>query len=497
MPAINPISQSNQFEFNDSVLTTKAWNSSRYDGRQLSGQSINKARSSDISYGRTPVISNLTRTFYISSDITSLHNTGLRADRVDGNIIEDTENPIEDPTLQYIPDFSYIIINKAVTINDDNSIKITDLSTFNDSPEGIDKRVGFDREFQTNIPNGSFIGIKNLDADIKDRSNIRYPVYFNEGRLQPIMRVISYNNMSATQSSLIGNSVRSNVGVFDKRKMKVSYNTFHKTDSPNTAYWGLNGTTQHLPNKSLLATFTTGSFIETDLSALAGFEAYHGVGSFNKIDDQVFRHLNDELEKEKGKKAFITLLSTPKGGGPTNIPNIDPTTAIPPIRTTSRLNTSESFALNTKDLAELSTAQFAGYRPTQDANSTGSAGVVEDGAYVTMSFNHQFNQHYENGLNSDGTMNMGEVTEPSTAPFAFSGSYDVSILNEEKPALLVNLRKDIQFPEGIGRTPLVIMPETLHPYVRDNIPQFMAQAGFDIGDITQVNTLDETNRNLS
>ena len=91
----------------------------------------------------------------------------------------------------------------------------------------------------------------------------------------------------------------------------------------------------------------------------------------------------------------------------------------------------------------------------------------------------------------------GALTEPSTAPFSFSGSYDLSILNEEKPALLVNLRKDVTFPEGIGRTPLVIMPETLHPYVRDNIPQFMAQAGFDIGDITQVNTLDETNRNLS
>ena len=33
--ANNPISQSNQVEFNDSVLTTKAWNSSRYDGKQL------------------------------------------------------------------------------------------------------------------------------------------------------------------------------------------------------------------------------------------------------------------------------------------------------------------------------------------------------------------------------------------------------------------------------------------------------------------------------
>ena len=186
---------SKPFEFNDSVLTTKAWNSSRYDGRQLSGSKLNKFTAGDSSYGLTPVISNLTRTFYISSDITSLSKNGLRTNLRTGNLEEDTDNPIEDPSLHYIPDFSYVIVNKSVTINKDNSIKVTDLSTFNTSPGGINRRTGFDREFQTNIPDGSFIGLKNLDADIKDRSDNSYKVYFNAGRLQPMF--IGINNRTA------------------------------------------------------------------------------------------------------------------------------------------------------------------------------------------------------------------------------------------------------------------------------------------------------------
>tara|TARA_R110002050_G_scaffold19025_2_gene54970 strand:- start:3747 stop:5561 length:1815 start_codon:yes stop_codon:yes gene_type:complete len=458
--------EANPYEFNDSVLTTKAWNSSRYDGRQLSGSKINKYVFGDVTYGLTPVVRNLTRTFYISSDITSLGNTGLRVDRASGDIIEDTENPIEDLSLQFIPDFSYIIINKSVTINTDNSITITDISSFANSPEGTNKRIGFDREFQTNIPNGSFIGIKSLDANIKDRSNDKYPVYFNAGRLQPIARVISYDDDPS--------SFRSHVSVPQLNLFKPSFNSTSTLD----------GTAIFLPNKAALSTVSTGSFINTpiitsetpltDDPAFSSMIGYHTLGK--QIIHPLFNSLKNEM-KNNGIKSFITLLDTPDGGGSAfgdagGGPDIDPTDLIPPIRTTSFLNVSESIALKTRNLAELSTAQFSDY------NDFGNNNV-----FVTMSQNNQFNQFYDSG--SEG------------GPTNFSGSYDISILNEEKPALLVPLIKKIEFPEGIGRTPLVIIPETLHPFVRDNIPQFMAQAGFDIGDITQINTLDETNQTLS
>tara|TARA_R110002020_G_scaffold275176_1_gene490401 strand:- start:3623 stop:5092 length:1470 start_codon:yes stop_codon:yes gene_type:complete len=488
MPISNPISQSNRYEFNDSVLETHAWKSSRYEGRQLSASAINKYVNGDSSFGLTPVIRNLTRTFYISSDITSLSNTGLRVDRVSGNTIEDTENPIEDSTLQYIPDFSYIIINKSVTVNEDDSIKITDLSTFNSSPDGIDRRAGFDREFQTNIPNGSRIGIKNLDADIKDRSNPNYPIYFNEGRLQPILRVISFDTANATSS--LGTATiktRSNVEVFRNNKMKIIYNT-------NVV---LDGTAQIYPNKSLLSSFVTGAFVESEGEAGSIIpEGYNMVGSHpSNAVAHIFRTLDTERKKPNGIKGFVTLLKQPFPGGDGVGPTLDASTAMEPIRTITVPNLSGSTALRTKDLAELSTAQFAGFNDNSGDNNVVDR-FTEPGAFITMSSNHQFNQFYGNHtVDSNGISSVSEDLNPFS-PLNFSGSYDLSILNTDKPSLLVPLKKETEFPEGLGRTPLIIMPETLHPYVKDNIVTFMAQAGFDIGDITQINTLDETNRTL-
>ena len=426
-------SNSVKYEFNDSVLTTKAWNSSRYDGRQLSGSKLNKFTAGDSSYGLTPVVRNLTRTFYISSDITSLGNTGVRIDRADGDIIEDTENPIEDDSLQYIPDFSYVIINKSVTINKDNSIKVTDLSTFNTSPGGINRRTGFDREFQTNIPDGSFIGLKNLDADIKDRSNTSYKVYFNAGRLQPMF--IGINNRTAVTA------------------VSASKNSFHCT---NNALIN-DGSTIFVPNMAKLKSFLppTVPVTNTDLTP------------FIRVGGSIINSILGNLDSNE--RFFVTLLKTEGEAAPS--PDAKDIT---PIRTTIVRSISGSdVILPTQNLAELSTAEIASH----DLGSANS----------TLSKRFSFNQNY--GLKDDVSGNPD--------PANFSGSFAISHLNEEKPALLLNLTKEVEFPEGIGRTPLVIIPETLHPYIKDNIPQFMARAGFDIGNITQVNTLDETNRNLS
>ena len=424
---------SKPFEFNDSVLTTKAWNSSRYDGRQLSGSKLNKFTAGDSSYGLTPVISNLTRTFYISSDITSLSKNGLRTNLRNGNLEEDTDNPIEDPSLHYIPDFSYVIVNKSVTINKDNSIKVTDLSTFNTSPGGINRRTGFDREFQTNIPDGSFIGLKNLDADIKDRSDNSYKVYFNAGRLQPMF--IGINNRTAVTG------------------VSASKNSFHCTN--NNIY--NDGTTFFVPNMARLKSFLPPSVPVTNTDLTPFIQE----GGF--IINNILGNL------DSNKRFFVTLLKTEGEAAPS--PDAKDIT---PIRTTIvRSISGSNVILPTQNLAELSTAEIASHDLATSIS--------------TLSKRFSFNQNY--GLLDDVSGNPD--------PANFSGSFAISHLNEEKPALLLNLTKEVEFPEGIGRTPLVIIPETLHPYIKDNIPQFMARAGFDIGNITQVNTLDETNRNLS
>ena len=442
------------FEFNDSVLTTKAWNSSRYDGRQLSGLKLNKFTSGDSSYGLTPVISNLTRTFYISSDITSLGNTGLRINRLSGAEEEDTENPIEDPSLQYIPDFSYIVVNKSITINKDNSIKITDLSTFNASPDGTNRRTGFNREFQTNIPDGSYIGLKNLDASVKDRSDISYRVYFNAGRLQPIARYINdFSKQDIAGSTTLLKTLK--FAVIDPFNQGGSFT---------------------IQNRKKVRRFFTGSIQPKTVNGTAVGPSYN---EFKSFFGAMSAYRNTNVSKPR---FFFSLLNTLGETAPANPLAKD----IEVIRTVS----SESGFFPTENLAELSTAEIT-------SNGESFSNFILGGS---STFN--LNQNYTTEVTTN------EVTDPDTggtitiiaggsSPLLFSGSYDISFLNENKPSLLVNLNKEIEFPDGIGRTPLVIIPETLHPYIKDNIPQFMAQAGFDIGNITQINALDETNRTLS
>ena len=136
MPAINPISQSNQFEFNDSVLATKAWNSSRYDGRQLNGSKINRFTKGDSSYGLTPVISNYTRNIYIGSRVIGLRDAQ-----------EGVESNSDDVTL-----------------------------------------TPFTAWYQ-DFPVGKGVRIKTLDKKLNQNLSPFYPVYNNSGQLQKMLLV--------------------------------------------------------------------------------------------------------------------------------------------------------------------------------------------------------------------------------------------------------------------------------------------------------------------
>ena len=78
-----------------------------------------------------------------------------------------------------------------------------------------------------------------------------------------------------------------------------------------------------------------------------------------------------------------------------------------------------------------------------------------------------------------------------------SGSWLVSKLNDDNPSLLVELNRDQQLPNGTGKKEFVVIPNNLHPFIKDNLEFFLIRAGIDIsGDASQYLKLDETNRNL-
>ena len=173
----NPISQSNQFEFNDSVLTTKAWNSSRYDGRQLSAAKINRFTVGDSTYGKTPVIQNYSRNIYIGNDIVGMSSITGEA---------------EDNSLLQFDNFSYAQTNTYITVNEDDSI------TFNTLNEPIEddysEIIGFYQAFYDDFKQGTYCKI--IINDLSQKNNLRpsYPIWFNGGQFQKLLKLTPGNS---------------------------------------------------------------------------------------------------------------------------------------------------------------------------------------------------------------------------------------------------------------------------------------------------------------
>ena len=402
------------YEFNDSVLNNYTWQASRYKGTKLIGEEINEYNTGDITYAHTPVIRNNTRTFYLANDVISLSKT----------------SSVDDSTLHYIPDFSYVLIDASVTINDDGSVSIVNLNNLPDTKTGRPKRVGFKRELQQNIPIGSQIGIQILDPSIPKRLNNSYNVFFNQGRLQEIMK---YAMGTAAPTARIQSTATNFIYIYGDSTM---------------------GQEVAILNKNIVSKFYTGS-----LSG-GGSKTLIATGSLVSFFSELTQYKEDT-----GERFFLTFTTTSFG--------------ISATRPYEVINTNNDTDGNyrTNNLAQLSTAEII--------DSSTSTGVNR--ATLDFSNKTRLNQSYFTGETAGGS---------SPSSFA-SGSYVVSYLNQDKPALLVNLNKENELPQGRGSTPIVVLPETLHPFVRDNIVYFMARAGYNLGTISVPSKTDDSNLTLS
>ena len=392
---------SNSFEFNDSVLSTKAWNSTRYDGKQLSATTINEFNTSDISYGKTPVLRNNTKTFYVVNEIVSLNKSGSDAD---------------DQSLQFIPNFSYALIDKSITVNSEDNITLTNIGNL-----PLDKQKGMQREFQSNVKLGDNVTLINFDSAIKNRSNAKYPVYFNRGRLQPILRFTGNDQVQAEGRPVIS-TTELNLYAAAQDNVQGRFDTL---------------------NENLLNTFYTGSISNFNKDAIP-------TGSVINFFNQLSSH-----KDTTGTNFFLTVVNSIHTGS-----------VKPPIRTID--DDAITNVSRTKNLAEISTTQIMG----------GYGG----GAQVDLDVKFPLNRNYNPSL----PQGAGQ----------YSGSFDISILNEEKPSILINMDRETELPDGKGSKPIILVPNNLHPFVLDNLIHFSAKAGLDIGDRKVIPSLDETNRNL-
>ena len=485
------------FEFNDSVLETKAWNSSRYDGRQLQGVNINKSNRADTgSYGRTPVLSNTCRTFYLANEIVSLSGSGF------------TPNSVEDNTLHRIPGFSYLTIDKAITINSDNTIELVDTNTF--IKDNIDKNTnlkysanfrGFQRELTQNIPIGSTINLRALDDNIKQRSLKNYNVYFNEGKLRQLFIYANLNHGAASGFEIGTASTTDTTWQL--------YRTLN-TSQPISGSLVINPSARTLTSK-----FFTGS--------IAG-----GFGLTTPVFSQFINAIQaykNEVNTDPDRRIFVSALKgIISSSNETGFPDID---VVNNFYNSSiindygengnyaksykfrgeviNLNNSESLVNLSGDLDQLSTFEISSIESTEIQGTANLTKSKKSNEFAYGIKNYQQTSYikprkYIYGYSSG--YYMGDLDDSGTkgtiidSISEYGGSYSVSILDTSVPSLLVNIDKKLEYPEDKGNKPLIILPETLHPYIKDNLIYFMAQAGFDIGDRKVVPSLNESRRNL-
>jgi hypothetical protein len=163
------------FEFNDSVLTTKAWNSSRYNGKQLKAvKGVNRATIDDVgNYGRTPIVQNYSRNIYLGSRVIGLG--------------ELTGTDVDDTSLTNFPGFSYVTVNEFLTVHDD--LSVTRHSVIGDIEGESTIKKGWYQSWYKDFPIGSDISIKLFDESTETSLRNNYKVFFNGGQLKKMLHI--------------------------------------------------------------------------------------------------------------------------------------------------------------------------------------------------------------------------------------------------------------------------------------------------------------------
>lgn len=489
------------FEFNDSVLETKAWNSSRYDGKQLAGAVINEFRAGDTTYGKTPVLRNYTRNIYIGNEIVGMAETSP-----------------EDPTLVQFPNFSYAQINSYITINADLSITRNE---FDPSDINNSKKKAFYRPFIYDLAEGSFCNFIMGDLTVKNNLKSKYPIYFNGGQLKKLLQLKTHLGAHAQSLAISpqgnGGAVFTNTMVSTPENL-ITGSVYHKADlsdvpvkipnSPPAIYFGCTANyadafdasryvtssamSASLHNEEIYTNWFTGSLVSFLNVGFLG--PVLDFGEVRKFSDGLISYKNDSSYKGD-KRFFITCAPYmedkffPEGNTVTGDP-IEAGNPKPLYTFEKNSIHSGSAGVITPNLSSLTTLEVAELNTYRGSINNGQTFIYE---YRMNQKSTSYIDMHSNMRSPDRT--VGLRFGKSSVPNFESGSFIFSISDDDTPSILVPLKKDRDLPNGKGDKPFIIIPENLHPFIKDNLTYFLTRAGIDIGGNTStLIPLDQTNR---
>ncbi len=429
------------FEFNDSVLETKGWNSSRYDGRQLSAAKINEFTAGDITYGKTPVVERYTRNIYIGNEVVGIDPTSL-----------------DDNSLLPIENFSYLQSNYYITINEDETITHNRLEKTKTKPT---EKIGFYQAFFDDFPEDETCNVVVFDNTVKNNLKSSYKVYFNGGQLQQLLKYESHTQITNFQ-----------LASHFKVEYQKAYNRtriFRKPSGIQSSQVVAADITINPLNKHIIR-----EFFPQDLD-IAGDAQGDAVKRTAKRHVDVYKkafNFKDNSDYKGNKRFFLSFI---KDNGST-------------IRTiaTGSIPTASNTPIRTENLAELSTIEIIS--ASLDPSDVSFPLFLELNGVEKHPLNQDYNaQKSTTTWGSAGTPSLpslNDITPPDIHGLVFSR------VTDDVPSLLVNLNKTNELRSGGGKFPYIIIPKNLHPYIKDNLKLYLSKAGINVGgDATQ--TIDE------
>ncbi len=407
-------------EFNDSVLDTKAWRSTRYEGNQLETQNgINGAfREGDKSFGKTPIVERYSRCIYIGKQITP--HLG------DGDVPPDTLSSVG------FKGKTVIQLDGLFQINGDNTI--TKITNF-DAPGGTGKtRRSTQNTIRGAVGDDFRVGSKAklivFDQSVEQNLKEGYTVEFNEGSLTRIAEV----SQSLTTPDVIVSFLPFALASNAKVNIIVPETANNGTDTLDIG--GSTSSTKITLFDNNLSSYHTNTSGSGD-NIISGNQTsvFAGLVSF-------FNDSKEERDLDRALNKFYIQVKPPR--------------LFPP----QRFNTAE-FGLNNLLIYELDMNQLTIAGPP--GNSIISIGFKTD-ALLSNPFNSPF------GDFNTYTSFQEDPDDPKNP----ANLITVHRLNPN-PAIIVDMVTTDDLPNGVGSEGFVIIPDNLHPDIKRDLDKILVK----------------------
>jgi hypothetical protein len=402
-------------EFNDSVLSTQAWNNPRYDGSKTLTQRLNKYTSGDSTYGKTTAVQQYSRNIYVGKQVIGY------LDDLYQDLAHNLPNTTDFNTGNYtgFPDWSYVIIEKFYTINEDDSIEQT--QKFEETDNETSDALG--RTFKNDFKIGTKCNIIDYSSDTINRLNTQYTVQFNKGLLGKIAE-----------------------GVATRQDFNINVMTPSSGKEPNNFRFNPIDDVFH-PQGFYIQPSSSFNQFWVDVSG-SGFTVTHASQSY-----QFFSMLSERETLYQDKYA-IKFFSTSSADSLYVANEYGPESKL--LFELSKISASGPVA--NKYLIR-SKVKNINSIPLQTANSNPQAGY---------------------------TSFIAEALDNNT-------NFVLYYINESNNVILVDLPRKRDLPQGI--TDFIVLPENIHPYIKDNIDYFVNEIG--VTNSNQTFTINPRNRQLS